>query len=107
MQESVLRREPERNLIPYFAVKHVCHVPFGAHPYAVFNYYDYDPRHLKLYHDHAQDDAAFQHYLEKFVYSTQSHAEYLEAVGGRTRLDSLKADPAYGYRPDLKRRRLE
>jgi glutaconate CoA-transferase subunit A len=107
VEESVLRREPERNLIPYFAVNHVCHVPFGAHPYAVFNYYDYDPRHLKVYHDHAEDDVAFQQYLEKFVYSAKSHAEYLEAVGGETRLDSLKADAAYGYRPDLKRRRLE
>ncbi len=107
VEESVLRREPERNLIPYFAVKHVCHVPFGAHPYAVFNYYDYDPRHLKLYHDNAEDDAAFQQYLVKFVYDIKCHAEYLEAVGGKIRLDSLKADPAYGYRPDLKRRRLE
>ncbi len=105
--EETLRREPERNLIPYFAVTHVCHVPFGAHPYAVFNYYDYDPRHLKLYHDGAEDDACFQEYLLRFVYGIRNHAEYLEAVGGAARLDSLRADPSYGYRPDLKRRRLE
>jgi len=104
--EEVLRREPERNPLPYFAVKHVCHVPFGAHPYAVFNYYDYDPRQ-QVYHDSARDDATFQWYLEKFVYGVRNHAEYLEAVGGPARLDSLRADPAYGYRPDLKRRRLD
>ncbi len=107
VEEQELRREPERNLIPYFAVKYVCHVPFGAHPYAVFNYYDYDPRHLKLYHDHAEDDAAFDKYLQKFIYGVSSHAEYLEAAGGAARLASLKADPAFGYRPDLRRRRLE
>ncbi len=105
--EETLRREPERNPIPYLAVTHVCHVPFGAHPYAVYNYYDYDPRHLKLYHDNAEDDAAFQQYLDRFVYGVKDHAEYLEAVGGPARLDSLRADPAYGYRPDLKRRRLD
>jgi glutaconate CoA-transferase subunit A len=106
VEEAALRSEPERNLIPYFAVKHVCHVPFGAHPYAVFNYYDYDPRQLELYHDKAEDDTAFQQYLERFVLGVKSHAEYLEAVGGQARLDSLKAEPGYGYRPDLRRRRL-
>jgi glutaconate CoA-transferase subunit A len=105
--EQVLRREPERNLIPYFAVKHVCHVPFGAHPYAVFNYYDYDPRHLRLYHGGAEDDDTFHQYLQRFVFGVKCHAEYLEGIGGKARLDSLRADPGYGYRPDLKRRRLD
>jgi len=106
VDEEVLRREPERNLIPYFVVKYVCLVPFGAHPYAVFNYYDYDPGQLKVYHEGAEDDAIFQRYLSRFVYGVKNHAEYLEAVGGTARLDMLKASPAYGYRPDLKRRRL-
>ena len=107
VEEQSLRREPERNHIPYFAVKHVCHVPFGAHPYAVYNYYDYDPRHLKRYHDSAENDEQFKQFLDQYIYGVKTHAEYLEAAGGKVRLDSLKADPAYGYRPDLKRRRLE
>ena len=106
VSEEALRAEPERNLIPFFAIKHVCHVPSGAHPYAVFNCYDYDPRQLKRYHDSAEDDTAFRAYLDKFVYGVRSYAEYLEAVGGPEHLDSLRADPDYGYRPDLKRRRL-
>jgi len=107
VEEEVLRREPERNLLPYFVVAHVCHVPFGAHPYAVFGCYDYDPRQLKLYHDAAGDDASFDRYLDRFVYGVKSHAGYLEAIGGPARLDSLRADPRYGYRPDLKRRGLD
>jgi glutaconate CoA-transferase subunit A len=107
VEEADLRREPERNPLPYFIVKHVCHVPFGAHPYAVFNYYDYDPRQLKIYHDGARDDATFREYLDKFVYGVKNHSEYLEAVGGAARLDSLNADPAYGYTPNLKRRGLD
>jgi len=106
VEEEALREEPERNPLPYFVVKYVCHVPFGAHPYAVFNYYDYDPLQLKLYHEAAQDDVAFQGYLQQFVYGVKNQGEYLQAVGGAARLDSLRADPAYGYRPDLKRRRL-
>lgn len=106
VEEETLRQEPERNPLPYFVVNHVCHVPFGAHPYAVFNYYDYDPYQLKLYHDAARQDATFQQYLDKYVIRIKDHAEYLEAVGGASCLDSLRADPAYGYRPDLRRRRL-
>ncbi|MEI7556435.1 CoA-transferase [Candidatus Chlorohelix sp.] len=107
VDEDQLRQEPERNLLPYFAVKHVCHVPYGSHPYAVFKYYDYDPRQLKVYHDGSEDDATFQQYLDKYVYGVKNHAEYLQAIGGEERLSGLKADPVYGYSPNLKRRRLD
>ncbi len=105
--EEALRQEPERNPLPFFAVQHICHVPFGAHPYAVYTYYEYDPRQLKLYHQSAEDDQAYREYLERFVYGVRDHAGYLQAIGGTERLEGLKADPAYGYSPQLKRRRLE
>lgn len=107
VDDEELRREPERNPLPFFVVRHVCHVPYGAHPYAVFNYYDYDPRQLKNYHECASDDASFQGYLDRFVTGVRGHAEYLKAIGGAERLDGLKADPTLGYSPDLKRRRLD
>jgi glutaconate CoA-transferase subunit A len=106
VEEDELRREPERNPIPFFAVHHVCHVPFGAHPYAVYNCYDYDPLQLKEYHDGARDDASFERYLHKYVYGVNDHSQYLEAVGGRARLETLAASPGFGYSPELKRRRL-
>jgi glutaconate CoA-transferase subunit A len=105
VEEDLLRREAERNPIPYFAVTHVCEVPFGAHPYAVYNYYDYDPGQLQVYHDSAREDATFQEYLERFVLGASSHAEYLDAVGGLDHLATLSADPDYGYSTTLKRRR--
>jgi glutaconate CoA-transferase subunit A len=107
VDDEVLRRQPERNPLPYFTVQHVCHVPWGAHPYAAFNYYDYDPLQLKLYHESAEDEAAYAAYLERFVYGVRDHAGYLAAVGGAARLEGLRADPAFGYRPDLRRRRLD
>jgi len=102
--DDVLRREPERNPIPPLAIHHVCHVPYGAHPYAVFNYYDYDPLHLKTYHESAKDDASYRRYLDTYVYGVKDQAGYLEAIGGPARFESLKANPDFGYRPDLKRR---
>ena len=104
VEEDDLRRTPELNPIPFFVVKHVCHVPYGAHPYAVYNYYDYDPVQLKEYHESARDDAAYRAYLDKYVYGIRDHRAYLEAVGGPGRMSGLKASPGYGYSPDLKRR---
>lgn len=43
VEPEVLRNEPERNQIPFCRVDHLVHVPFGAHPCACSNYYDYDP----------------------------------------------------------------
>jgi glutaconate CoA-transferase subunit A len=107
VDDSTLRGEPERNPIPYFAVKYVCQAPWGAHPYATYSYYDYDPRQLKRYHDSAENDALYAQYLEKFVYGVKDHTQYLRAIGGAERLDGLQATAGYGYRPDLKRRRLD
>ena len=104
--EEELRREPERNPIPYFVVNYVCHVPFGAHPYAVYNYYDYDPLQLKEYHESARDNDTFQRYLAKYIYAPRDHREYLEVIGGQARLSGLIANSEYGYSPNLKRRRL-
>jgi glutaconate CoA-transferase subunit A len=106
VDDQELRHEPERNPLPFFVVSQICHVPFGSHPYAVFNYYDYDPRQLKIYHESASDDATFRRYLDRFVIGVRDHAEYLEAIGGSERLDGLRADPTLGYSPGLKRRRL-
>ena len=71
-------------------MQHVCHVPFGAHPYAVFNYYDYDPLQLKTYHESAATTRPSRN-TWTFVYGVKNHVEYLEAVGGRDRLETLKA----------------
>ena len=105
--EETLRLEAERNRVPYFAVHHVCHVPFGAHPFAVYRYYDYDPWQLKRYHAAAANDATFQEYLDTYVYSVPDHASYLTAIGGPARLSALQADPILGYSPTMPRRRLD
>ncbi len=107
VSEEELRRDAERNRLPFFAVRHVCHVPFGAHPFAVFRYYDYDPWQLKRYHESAADDFDFEEYLDRYVYRVPDHAAYLQAIGGSARLDALRADPVLGYSPALRRRRLD
>jgi glutaconate CoA-transferase subunit A len=104
VDDEELRREPERNRIPSFAVHGVVHVPFGAHPHGVHNYYDYDPDHLILYNNSAETEDGLVRYLDRFVYGVEDQASYLNAVGGRVQLEALKAHSGFGYNPKLRRR---
>ena len=104
VDEDDLRRTPELNPIPFFVVKHVCHVPFGAHPYAVYNYYDYDPLQLKEYHESARDDAAYGRTSIRYVYRGPGPPGLSRGRRRGRPDDGLKASPEFGYSPDLKRR---
>jgi glutaconate CoA-transferase subunit A len=104
VDDEHLRRDPERNRIPPFAVHVVVPIRFGAHPHSVHNYYDYDPEHLVAYDTAAESDEAFARYLERFVFEPTDHAAYLEAVGGQRRLDQLHPRSGLGYNPELRRK---
>ncbi len=104
VEDEELRREPERNRIPPFAVHAVVHVPFGAHPHSVHNCYDYDPDHLSFFAQAAGSDETFEEYLDRFVFRPAGHAGYLDAIGGEARLDALRARSGLGYNPELRRR---
>ena len=103
VDEDVMRREPERNRIPAFAVNAVIHVPFGAHPHSVHNRYDYDPEHLRIYNAAAKSDESFAEYLQRFVYGLACHDDYLQAIGGPERLAQLLPRQGLGYNPLLQR----
>ena len=101
--DEELRREPERNRLPPFAVHGVVPVAFGAHPHSVHNCYDYDPVHLAEFARAARSEEEFLAYLERYVFGVADHAGYLEAVGGEQRLDELRARSGLGYNPELRR----
>jgi acyl CoA:acetate/3-ketoacid CoA transferase alpha subunit len=94
---ETIRRDPDRTLIPGFRVSHVVHQPFAAHPCSVYQVYDYDREHIKLYAEASRTPEGFQQYLAKYVYGVQDHWGYLELVGGMKRLNDLLADPILGY----------
>lgn len=106
VDEEVLRKEPERNRIPSFAVHAVVQVPFGAHPHGVHNHYDYDPEHLRRYNAAAKSDDTFAEYLQHFVFGAATHDAYLHAVGGSERLAQLRPGQGLGYNPLLQRSSL-
>lgn len=94
---EMIRREPERTVIPGFRVSHVVHLPFAAHPTSVYRAYDYDADHIRRYVAASQSLQGFEEYLEEYVYGVRDHWAYLERVGGMQLLTGLAADPVLGY----------
>jgi len=94
---EIIRRDPERTVIPGFKVSHVVHLPFSAHPTSVYRVYDYDAEHIREYAAATRTVEGFQAYLEKYVLGVQDHWEYLERIGGMKHLTPLLADPILGY----------
>jgi len=94
---EMIRRFPERTLIPEFRVSHVVHQPFSAHPTSVYGVYDFDKAHIKEYAGASKTPQGIQEYLEKYVYGVKDHWGYLEMLGGMKYLNKLVADPILGY----------
>jgi glutaconate CoA-transferase, subunit A len=92
-----IQRYPQQTIIPAHRVEAVIHQPFGAYPAAVFQCYDFDADHLKLYVNQAKSIERFPEYLNTYVLGTKDHWEYLEKVGGLRRMNELKADRILGY----------
>ena len=93
-----IRKDPDRNQIPFFIVDAVVPLPYGAHPTACYGYYDYDDEHLLLYAKMAAAENGIQDYIDKYVIEPESYESYLRQIGNK-QLESLKADADLGYRP--------
>ena len=94
---EVIRREPERTVIPGFRVSHVVHLPFGAHPSSVYHVYDHDKEHIRQYASASKTPEGTREYLDKYVHGVRDHWEYLELIGGVKQMIRLAADPILGY----------
>jgi len=89
VDESVIRSDPNRTLIPGFIVDAVCHVPFCAHPSYTQGYYDRDNAFYLAWDDISKTPESTQAYLDEWVFGVKDRAEYWEKMGAETR-DSLK-----------------
>lgn len=60
----------------------VVEVPYGAHPSGCHGGgYGHDAEHFREYIQAAKQEDTFRAYLEKYVYSCKSQAQYLEKIG--------------------------
>jgi len=93
---AMVRQSPEKTKIPSFLVTAIVEVPFGAHPYACYKYYDYDWEHIEHYAEQAKTPDGFQNYLDKYIYGVDDNWAYLKEVGFEKIL-RLRANTSLGY----------
>jgi glutaconate CoA-transferase subunit A len=92
VDESVIRADPNRTLIPGLIVDAVVHEPYGAHPSYVQGYYDRDTEFYLSWDKLSQDHDAVNAWLDEWVYGLENHAAYVKKIG-REYLAKLKPEP--------------
>lgn len=81
VDESVIRRDPNRTLIPGLVVDAVVHEPYGAHPSYSQGYYDRDNAFYLAWDEISRDQAKTEAWLQEWVYDLPDRSAYLEKLG--------------------------
>lgn len=88
---DVLRRDPDRTVLPGFIVDAVAEVPYGAHPTSFFPRYTYDTQAHLAWGRAARDPATAAEFLQRYVIGPEDQTQYLDAIGGASTLLGLVA----------------
>jgi glutaconate CoA-transferase, subunit A len=101
VDESVIRADPNRTVIPGFVVDAVVHEPWGAHPSYVQGFYDRDNAFYVGWEEISRDKARLDEYLGEYVYGVRDRREYMARhpeLATRLAADQrLCAGVNYGY----------
>lgn len=101
VDESVIRSDPNRTVIPGMIVDAVVVEPWGAHPSYAQGHYDRDNDFYVAWENVSRDPAKLRAYLDEFVYGVEDRAGYLAKQPGlvdRLRAkEQLCAGVNYGY----------
>jgi glutaconate CoA-transferase subunit A len=93
VDETVVRADPNRTIIPGLIVDAVVHEPYGAHPSYAQGYYDRDTQFYLAWDPISRDHGALLAWLDEWVYGLAGRAEYVEKMGAEAwdRLSSGEA----------------
>jgi glutaconate CoA-transferase, subunit A len=101
VDESVIRSDPNRTIIPATIVDAVVVEPWGAHPSYAQGFYDRDNEFYVGWEAISRDPAALDRYLDEWVYGVRDRTEYVEKSAGlKERLaadERVCAGVNYGY----------
>jgi glutaconate CoA-transferase subunit A len=93
VDESVIRADPNRTVIPGLIVDAVVVDPYGAHPSYVQGRYDRDNRFYLDWDPISRDEEKTQAWLREWVYDLDGRAAYVQKLGDE-RLASLQPGSA-------------
>jgi glutaconate CoA-transferase subunit A len=84
VDESVIRSDPNRTLIPSIVIDAVCHVPYSCHPSFAQGYYDRDNEFYLQWDKTSESVDAVKNYLDEWVYGVKDREEYWQKLGNET-----------------------
>jgi len=90
VDSEVLRRHPERTILPGFMVDAVVEVPYGAHPTSFFPNYGYDRDFHLQWTAVSRDADKAQDFIDRHVRLPATQQEYLECAGGAATLSRIE-----------------
>jgi glutaconate CoA-transferase subunit A len=85
VDESVVRADPNRTVIPGIVVDAVVVEPYGAHPSYVQGAYDRDNRFYVEWDAISRDRDRLAAWLDDFVYEVSGRGEYMQRLGPEVR----------------------
>ncbi len=81
VSRKVIRRDPNRTLLPGFLVSAVVPEPWGSHPSPMQGYYNRDHEKYMTYYQESKDREGYLKWLEKWVSGVGDRGEYLNLLG--------------------------
>jgi glutaconate CoA-transferase subunit A len=84
VDESVIRSDPNRTMIPGIIVHAVCHVPYACHPSYAQGYYDRDNAFYLEWDKISSSPEAVKSWLDEWVYGVRDREEYWQKLGEET-----------------------
>jgi len=94
VDETVIRSDPNRTIVPGIVVDAVVVEPWGAHPSYVQGRYDRDNRFYRDWDPISRDPAATDQWLRDWVYDLDGRAAYAEKLGEERLRALLPSGPA-------------
>ena len=84
VDESVIRSDPNRTMIPGIVVSAVCHVPFACHPSYAQGYYDRDNEFYLAWDKISESPDTVKAWLNEWVYGVKDREAYWQKLGAET-----------------------
>ena len=81
VDESVIRSDPNRTMIPANIVNAVCHVPYACHPSYAQGYYDRDNEFYLAWDKVSSSEETVKAWLDEWVYGVEDREEYWAKLG--------------------------
>ena len=84
VDESIIRSDPNRTMIPGIVVSAVCHVPYACHPSYAQGYYDRDNEFYLAWDKISESPDSVKAWMDEWVYGVKDREEYWEKLGAKT-----------------------